>query len=217
MLAQVQSSRELMQCLINLELPALKSEAKTDLLLRTNELMPKGVPDLLGVVKFPTIQQLATTEGKKKMLAVLVLLVKDFCASVNVVRNMNEDQMFEAAAMLLEESGNFRLEDYVMMFSMAKKGHLLKIYDRLDIQVITSILDEYWKKRNDAGEKAQEQELINIENSVTENPIDRKTLQWNDVKGYVEVATIEDKMISAASAFGEMKAKLLESGLINLD
>jgi hypothetical protein len=42
----------------------------------------------------------------------------DFCSSINVLRNMNEDQMIEAAAMLIAECGNFRLEDYVMMFSM---------------------------------------------------------------------------------------------------
>jgi hypothetical protein len=151
-------SQKLLQCLIDVE--ANKQGAKMELILATNELMPEGKPNYLEVVKYPMIRQVIQTEGRKKMLAVLVSLVKNFCASMNVVRNMNEDQMIETAAMLLEECGNFRLEDYVTMFSMAKRGSLIKIYDRIDIQVVTEMLEEYWERRNEAGKKNQEAEDI---------------------------------------------------------
>lgn len=134
-----------------------------------NELMPAGQCNYLTVVKYPPVAALIAQEGYKKMLAVMVILVKEFCSAFNVVRNMNEDQMIDAGAMLLEECGNFRLEDYVMMFQLAKKGNLVKIYDRIDLQTITAILDAYWLKRNEAGLKAQESEYQSLEDATGNN------------------------------------------------
>lgn len=144
-------SHALMQCLIKLETPT-KTEAKMELISLTSELMPGGVPSFLEVIKYPMVRDLISEIGKKKMLAILVLLVKDFCSSINVVRNMNEDQMIEAGAMLLDECGNFRLEDYVMMFSLAKRGQLIKILDRIDLQLIGEMMDKYWDKRNSVAQ-----------------------------------------------------------------
>ena len=207
-----------MQCLINYDnaLPEKKVEAKMDLILKTNELMPKGIANLTAVVKYPKIADLVVSEGRKKMLAVIVLLVKDFCGSVNVVRNMNQEQMIEAGLMLLDECGNFRLEDYVMMFSMAKKGQfpVVKIWDRMDIQIVTAIVDAYWTRRKEAGEKATEEDFVIIEKIVEENPIDRKNIVWDEVRGYIEVATKEDKIMNVAAAFGAMKEVLIYRGLI---
>ena len=215
MSAPAQSSQKLLQCLIKLE-TAERSEAKMELVLMTNELMPKGKPDLAGVVKYPMIQDLIKTEGKRKMLAVLVLMVKDFCASMNVVRNMNEEQMIEAGAMLLEECENFRIEDYVMMFSLAKRGSFypeVKIYDRIDIQTISQIMDEYWTRRSIAGRKARDEDFVLIEKNLCDNPADRKSLVFDSKRGYVPEETMEDKMADLAGAIGALKSKLTESGL----
>lgn len=213
--APAQSSQKLIQCLIKLE-TAERSDAKMELVLMTNELMPKGKADLLGVIKYPMIRDLVQTEGKKKMLAVLVLMVKDFCASMNVVRNMNEEQMIEAGAMLLEECDNFRMEDYVMMFSMAKKGGFhpdVKIYDRVDIQTISQILDAYWLQRNEAGRIARDEDIVNIETNLSENPSNRKSLVFDEKKGYVPEVTMNDRMSDLAGALGELKSKLTDCGL----
>lgn len=106
----------------------------------------------LEIIRYPKIETLAETHGKRKMRKVLFLMLKDFCNSINVVRNMNEDQMIEGAAMLLDECGNFRLEDYAMMFSMAKRGQLIDVRDRIDIQMLSQMLDNYWERRNMAAE-----------------------------------------------------------------
>lgn len=190
-----------------------------DLVLRTNELMPAGKPDFLSIVKYPMIKDLIESEGKKKMLAVMVLLVKDFCSSINCVRNMNEDQMIEAGAMLLEECANFRLEDYVMMFSMAKKGSLtdVKLWDRVDIQIISQIADQYWLKRDEAGEKAQAEELEKIEQLSAVNPSDRLDLIWDGKSGYVKQETMDDKLLGFSGAMGELKNRLLREGLVGLN
>lgn len=155
------------------------------------DLMPSGKPDFLSMQKYQTVASLAKSEGNVVMLKVLMLLVKDFCNSLNVVRNMNDDQMIEAASMLLDECGNFRLEDYVMMFAMAKRGDLVKIYDRLDIEIITKILNEYWGRRNIAGESAQAEDVQHLDslgNNSTQkdlmHPMDLKMLNATDGLAY---------------------------------
>jgi hypothetical protein len=140
-----------------------KAEGKMELIEISGNLMPKGKPEFLQVVKYPKIEVLVQDIGKSKMMKVLFLMLKDFCGSMNVVRNMNEDQMIEGAAMLLHECGNFRLEDYVMMFSMAKRGELVKIYDRIDVQVLTDIMDNYWQRRNLTAESEISGEINHLE------------------------------------------------------
>lgn len=94
----------------------------------------------------------------------LFLLVQDFCMSFGVVRNMNEDQMIECADILLDECDNFRMEDYVMMFAMAKRDKLgVKIMDRLDIQVISQIHNAYSELRYEAGERLQQKDYNEAE------------------------------------------------------
>lgn len=175
-----------MQCLIKLETPE-RASAKMELISIVSDLMPQGKPQYLQMVRYPMISQLVQTEGKKKMLAVLVLMVKDFCSSVNVVRNMNEDQMIEAGAMLIDECDNFRLEDYTMMFAMAKRGTLVKIFDRVDIEVITNIVDAYWQRRKDVAAAVEEDEIQRLDSIgcttralETINRVDAKMIMATD-------------------------------------
>lgn len=143
--------------------PATRQANKLELIHITNELMPSGKPAFLEMVRYPKVSALVQEMGEPIVLLILSTMVRDFCGSVNVSRNMNEDQMLEAAAMLLNECGNFRLEDYTVMFAMAKKGQLVKFYERIDLEVITAILDAYWEKRQEAGRKAQEEEDQSLE------------------------------------------------------
>lgn len=146
----------------------VKKEGKMDLISITSELMPKGAPNLTGVIKYPTIERLGQELGKKGTLLMILALVRDYCNSINVVRNMNQDQMLETAAMLLDECDNFRLEDYVMMFSMAKRGEFVKVYDHVDINLVSEILDGYWLIRNEAGKRAQEEQFKGYEDRLKE-------------------------------------------------
>lgn len=140
--------------------------AKADLIARTGDLMPSGVPNYVEVRFYPSIAQLIAKEGKKNMVKLLHLLVSDFCASFNVVRNMTDDQMIETAGFLLDECGNFRLEDYQMMLTMAKRGKLVDIRDRIDIQVFAKMLDAYWALRDQAGKQIQETEVRWADNEI---------------------------------------------------
>lgn len=130
------------------------------------------------------------------MLAVLSILIKDFCASLNVVRNMNEDQIIEAALVLLDECGNFRLQDYLMMFQLAKRGGLnIKILDRMDIQIITQMLDAYWEKRHQDAKKREEEEYKRIESLGSVN---REEQNLNDRK-------LSDGISSLGQALNQLK------------
>ncbi|MDE3250277.1 MAG: hypothetical protein KGO82_16570 [Bacteroidota bacterium] len=214
MLTPAAFSQKLMQCLVSLELPATKSEAKMELISMTTDLMPQGRPSFISIPRYPPISQLIHSEGRKKMLGVLVLLVKDFCSSVNVVRNMNEDQMIEAASMLLEECGNFRLEDYVMMFAMAKKGQFspeVRILDRVDIQVISSIVDAYWLQRKRAGDEYRDADVRQIEDQISGSSLNHTEMVWNEKKGYEVKRDSTDKIDGLAGALSNLKNQLSEN------
>lgn len=126
--------------------------------------MPAGVPDLAGVVNYPSIQSLLKSLGYSNMLKLLILMVKDFCGSFNIKYNMNGEQMLEAAAMLLDECDNFRLEDYHIMFTLGKRGRLVDVMHELDISVISKMVDEYYRLRRQAGEKVYEQQELATRN-----------------------------------------------------
>ena len=153
-----------------------RTQAKMALIARTSELMPSGKPKFEDIRRYPSIVALKDQIGAEKMHMVLLLLVQDFCRSINVVRNMNEDQMIECSAMLLDEAGNFRLEDYVMMFTLAKRGQIGNIFDHVDIQVVGDIIDEYWKLRDEAGKRLQEQTV-----DYFDNEMNRKDLTFSPV------------------------------------
>lgn len=171
-----------------------------ELVQLSRDLMPAGKPALLDVIKYPKITDMVVQHGSGVLLKVLFLMVKDFCNSINVVRNMNEDQMIESASMLLDECDNFRLEDYIMMFSLAKRGDLVKILDHLDISYIAKMMDEYWLRRKRAGEKA------------LEVPIERLDSLGNTTTKIDTMNPQDARMIKAADnltgMIGDMKARL---------
>lgn len=154
-----QHSQKLIQCLANLANDDDKMNAKIQLVSFAGTLLPNGNPAFRDIINFPTITKLISEYGKSHIMKIVFLLVKDLCNSVNVVRNMSEDQMIEAAGMLIDECDNLRLEDYIMMFTLGKRGQLVKIMDRMDIDIISKMLDSYWQMRYEAGQRIYEQEI----------------------------------------------------------
>jgi len=183
-----------------MEIDESRSDAKFELVQLSNGLMPAGKPSFLQVIQYPKISDLVKKNGSPMMLKVIFLIVKDFCNSLNVVRNMNESQMIESASMLLDECDNFRLEDYVMMFSMAKRGDLIKIFDRIDISVITLIMDEYYTRRKNAGRIAQDEQVERLDTlGNTTTTIELMDKQDAKLSGYTE---------GLLSAIGELRDKM---------
>jgi hypothetical protein len=164
-------------------------------------LMPGGTPKFTEVIKYPKITDIMKESGPGMMLLMLSVMVRDFCASMNVVRNMNEDQIVDAATMMLQEVGNYRLEDYVVAFAMAKRGELVQIRDRIDMQVITELLDAYNRKRVDAKydmltQENERQEVQMVIPKVWNTPDDRKNSREMD-----------DRLTNFGAALSEIKAQ----------
>ena len=148
-----------------------RTMAKMEVMNMTRDLIPNGNPRFKEMIYLPPLVKLITEHGYGNLMKVVYLMVKDLCNSVNVVRPMTEDQMIEAAGMLLDECGDFRLEDYQIMFTLAKRGQLIKIMDRLDVPTIGIMLDTYWQMRNQAGKQIQEQEFKEKDNRYNDKRI----------------------------------------------
>lgn len=205
-----QYSEQLIACLIKLEHndPAARTDAKMEMMTINSRLMPSGNPDFKSIRHYTPVVKLAEQIGKKNMLRVLSLLVKDFCSSLNVVRNMNDDQMLEAAGMLYDECDTFRLEDYQMMFTLGKRGHLVRILDRVDINVITQMMDAYWSMRDTAGKKIQEEEFKQHEREWNENTSgDIMTEQFGQLVGIMTAWDEEEQQKKSEEAAKKRKSR----------
>lgn len=130
---------------------ASSKEAQLAISRQKAELIPSGIPDYKKIFENGTpMVYIQKKEGENYALKILVMLLRDLAASFNVVRNLNGGQMLELAKMMLNECGPFRLEDFIVMFELGKRGELVDIRDRIDINIISKMMDAYWYKFNDA-------------------------------------------------------------------
>ena len=138
----------------------------------SSQLIPNGNADFKSVRNFLPIANIIRDgiASIPDIRASLVMLIKNFSESLNVVRNLNELQTVEIAQMLIDECGDFRLEDYFVMFQLAKRGKIGDIRDRIDIQLVSKLLDEYWAYRRKEGEKLQQ----HLEDEMAENRKEQK-------------------------------------------
>lgn len=133
--------------------------------------MPAGNPDFRTIRYREPLKELIKQHGEATIVKVLYTIIADFCNSLNVVRNMNSIQITEAAAMLVNECDDFRLEDYAVMFTLGKRGQLVKILDHVDINVIGVMLDEYYKVRRMAGQRLAEEDFNKDEEKYRQRPL----------------------------------------------
>ena len=112
MLAAHPHSQNLAVSILKLEAPTdnEKSQAKLRLANIAMDLMPAGVVDFDKLKECAPIKSLVEGIGKTEMQTLLFLLISNFCKSINVVRNMGEDQMIECAMYLLDECKDYTME-----------------------------------------------------------------------------------------------------------
>lgn len=77
-------------------------------------------------------------------------LVKGICnliwaiqRSLNLTQKMDDAQAMEAAISILDEFGDLTLDEIVLCFKEAKLGKYGKVYNRIDVQVISEWLQKY--------------------------------------------------------------------------
>lgn len=134
---------------------------QTAIIEYSSDLMPAGKPNFENIRYYPSIIQLVAAHGKKDIRKVLAAIVKNFNDSINVPegKKLNTTQTVEVACFLLDECNNYRIEDYIMMFSLAKRGKIGNIFDRVDMPVISDIKANYEALRREYSERMQEEEL----------------------------------------------------------
>lgn len=82
-------------------------------------------------------------QDKKVLLKALSALITQLRQSLNVGKNLDTLQVYECASLLMEKYWYFRLEEFVYVFKQVKLGKYGKVYDRLDVQVISEWLHLY--------------------------------------------------------------------------
>lgn len=134
------------------------------------KLTPKGVPDFSVIRHRPSISSMERQYGAKRVLSALITIIDQFNKMVGVVRPMSAVQINDCAVHLLNESGNYRIEDYVMMFTLAKAGKLGKIMDRIDLEMVSRFHDEYDRMRDYYAERQQGEHVKNQETKLLSDP-----------------------------------------------
>lgn len=115
-----------------------------ELMEYTDTLIDKqGVPKFVELRRCEHLPALKTEHGSGLLRAMITVLVKAFCSQLNVVRNMNEVQIIQCANFLMKNGDDMTMEDFVVMFEMAQNNRLGKILDRVDIQVVATMLESY--------------------------------------------------------------------------
>ncbi len=176
-------------------------EYRVELLSEVSRLIPGGEPDFAELANRSSLKDVAKVSGKSQTIALISLMVKNFCSSLNIVRSMNQDQLLECAIYLMDECRDFTMEDYLIMFTMAKRGKLGTVMDHVDIKVIADIHLEYIRHRqaafktiNDSDRKRQrEAHRDNLTAKDLEAGRDALATMNNFVKDFVNKEKIEDQ------------------------
>lgn len=100
-----------------------------------------------------TLLKYLSKNGQEANLMILLsTLILKTASFFNIGKNITEDQAINTASLILEKYPYETLEDFVMVFKMAKKGELGKVYDRIDPQVIFEWCNQYFDKKAEARE-----------------------------------------------------------------
>lgn len=96
-------------------------------------------------VKGLAIKQMVKSGHVKnsEVLTVLTGLILSTARYFNLGMNINQEQAFETASLLMEKYGYESMQDFVLMFKHAKMGDFGKTFNRIDGQVIFEWMAQY--------------------------------------------------------------------------
>lgn len=129
----------------------------------------------------PTIGTVKKVYGDDFAQAYIETWIVNISEFVNIGKNMNENQIYETAQMILDSYPYFTLADINLVFKKAKKGDFGQIYDRLDGQIIFSWFTKYNQLR---CSEAEEQSIsqANYFKERDNRPHDRDTMSISNIK-----------------------------------
>lgn len=96
--------------------------------------------------------------GEEFTIELVMYAIIDLCESLNVGKGMNEGQIIEAARLIQQEYYMLKPADLKLCFDMAKLGKFGEVYNRIDIQVISTWIDKYLQLRLEEAERMSKKE-----------------------------------------------------------
>jgi hypothetical protein len=160
--------------------------------------------EVLKISLHARIPNLTHVYGFKNIHKLLGAMLTAFNESMNLIRPMTADQIFECSRDLVmtTEEDQLSIEDYVLFFKGAKEGKYGRILDRMDHQTVFSMLEEYRQERH--------RQLIRIKDEKHQALKDTGSTERTN-----NPDPISESLCNVAGRLGDMKEKLKESREIN--
>jgi hypothetical protein len=105
---------------------------------------------VLSISMYSRIPHLTHVYGFDSIHDILTALLTQFSNSLNLIRPMSADQIFETSydLVMTTQEDQLSIEDYVLFFKGAKEGRYGIIRDRMDQQTVFELLEAYRQERH---------------------------------------------------------------------
>jgi hypothetical protein len=159
---------------------------------------------VLAISAHARIPNLTHVYGFENIHKLLGAMLTAFNESLNLIRPMTPDQIFECShdLVMTTEEDQLSVEDFVLFFKGAREGKYGRILDRLDQQTVFALLEEYRTERH--------RQYVRIKE---EKHLEKKALGPSERVN--EPNPLEEGMNNLVGRLSEMKGKLKEQREIN--
>jgi hypothetical protein len=152
-----------------------------------------GTPQFALLLQTPLgdrIPGLAAKYGSKRIHALIVILVTNFCNNLNLIRPMTESQIVSCSFELMNTASEDQLsiEDLTVFFNGAVAGKYGRILDRMDQQILFELLENYRQERHISYSRLQEERHIQLKSL---GPIDRSCEDQQEIRDLFRQANVD--------------------------
>lgn len=140
-----------------------KSEINQQLAL----LKEHGIIQFDRVLSIPNHERIqgivAFADGRMRVSAVLSASIKSAFDNMNLRVGMNEDQIFDLAEQIIDESAedNLSIEDVLLFLKDLISGKAGKIFDRMDMPTFLELFEKYRQERHESLMNIREEQQSN--------------------------------------------------------
>lgn len=156
-------------------------------LIRTNKdiTLVESTITFDSATKATHLRDAVKEEGKKAVVASLVSLMVRLQHLVNTTRKLTEEQIMVIAMDLIDVYPHESVEDFALMFKMARQNRFSASYGTLDSPTIHKWMVEYLdKKAEDRENKAKQSAMDDMRENKSPSPILEKILQETKPKQF---------------------------------
>lgn len=83
-------------------------------------------------------------QDEQSVIDAVGALITLACHSLNVGKNMTDLQVYTASCTLVERFWYLKLEEFALIFRNGCTGFYGKLFDRVDVEIISSWIEKYW-------------------------------------------------------------------------